>query len=182
MRLDYFIEYTWSVPRHPFMKIWTHAWDATAVWYKRYVGYCRDNDQGNRCVYTVTASPQGLHYWSLEPLRNSESNKIRSCPFCCWIATPVSNCLLGIHALTRCDTILSFSGKGNNTCWKFFIMYTNLLTGVAIDDSIDDAWASVCSLYGIGEQNGRGIVKVKRDLEVLLPTHGALELQIIKAN
>ena len=61
-------------------------------------------------------------------------------------------------------------------------MYTNLLTGVAIDDSIDDAWASVCSLYGIGEQNGRGIVKVKRDLEVLLPTHGALELQIIKAN
>ena len=47
----------------------------------------------------------------------------------------------------------------------------------------------VCSLHGIGEKDVRGIdnarhslyVKVKRDLEVLPPAHGALELHITRA-
>ena len=63
-------------------------------------------------------------------------------------------------------------------------------TGVVSDDNIDDAWVFVCSLYGIGEKDVRGIddarhsffVKAKQDLDVLHPTHGALELHITRAN
>ena len=48
----------------------------------------------------------------------------------------------------------------------------------------------VCSLYGIGENDVRGIddarhslfVKAKCDLDVLPSTHGALELHITRAN
>ena len=48
----------------------------------------------------------------------------------------------------------------------------------------------VCSLYGIGKKDVRDIddarhrlfVKVKRGLDVLPPTHGTLELHIIRAN
>ena len=49
--------------------------------------------------------------------------------------------------------MLSFSGKGKNTCWKMFIVYAHLLTVVARDDNVDGAWAFVCSLYGIGEDS-----------------------------
>ena len=77
--------------------------------------------------------------------------------------------------------MLSFSGKVKNTCWKMCIKYDHLLTGVARDDNVDDAWAFVCSLYWIGEKMPKvlmmpGIiffVKAKRDLEVLPPTQGA---------
>ena len=63
-------------------------------------------------------------------------------------------------------------------------------TGVVRNDNVDDAWAFVCSLYGIGGNDVRGIddarhfifMKAKRDLDVLPPTHGALELHIIRAN
>ena len=56
--------------------------------------------------------------------------------------------------------------------------------------NVDDAWAFVCSLYGIGEKDVIGIddarhslfVKVKRDLDVLPPTHGTLELYINRTN
>ena len=69
-------------------------------------------------------------------------------------------------------------------------MFINLLTGVVRDDNIDDAWPFVCSLYGIGENDVRGIddashiifVKVKRDLEMFPPTQSALELHITRAN
>ena len=37
-----------------------HACNATAVGYKRNVGKCLDTDQGIRCLYIVTVSPQGL--------------------------------------------------------------------------------------------------------------------------
>ena len=46
--------------------------------------------------------------------------------------------------------MLPFSRKGKNTCWKIFIKYAHLLTGVVRDDNVDDALAFVCSLYGIG--------------------------------
>ena len=56
------------------------------------------------------------------------------------------------------------------------------------DDNIDDDWAFVCSVYGIGEKDVRVIdawhshfVKAKRDLDVLPPTHGA-ELHFTRAN
>ena len=48
--------------------------------------------------------------------------------------------------------MLPLSGNGKNTCWKMFIKYAHLLTGVVRDDNVDDAWAFVCSLYGIGEK------------------------------
>ena len=62
-----------------------------------------------------------------------------------------------------------------------FIKYAHLLTGVARDDNVDDAWVFVCSLYGIEEKDAKGtdgasnnlFVKAKRDLEVLSPNHGA---------
>ena len=53
--------------------------------------------------------------------------------------------------------MLSFSVKGKNTGWKMFIKYADLLTGVFKDDTVDDAWAFVCSLYGIGEKHLRCI-------------------------
>ena len=31
--------------------------------------------------------------------------------------------------------MLSYSGKGKNTCWKMFIKYVHLLTGVVKDDN-----------------------------------------------
>ena len=59
-----------------------------------------------------------------------------------------------------------------------------------MDDNVDDALASVCSLYGIGEKDDRGIddashslfVKAKCDIDVLPPSHGALKLHITKPN
>ena len=45
--------------------------------------------------------------------------------------------------------MLALSGKGKNACWKMFIKYVHLLTGVVRDDNVDDAWAFV---YGIGEK------------------------------
>ena len=86
--------------------------------------------------------------------------------------------------------MLPLSGKGKNTCWKMFIKYDLLLTGVVRDNNVDGAWAFVCSLYGIGEKDVRGIndvrhslfVKAKRDLDVLPPTHGGFELHITRAN
>ena len=97
--------------------------------------------------------------------------------------------ILGFHVLTGCDTILPLSGKGKNTCWKMFIKNAHLLTGVVRDDNVDEVWAFVCSFYVIGKKDVRGIddasqsifVKVKRDLDVLPPTHGALELHITRA-
>ena len=52
-----------------------------------------------------------------------------------------------------------------------YIKYAHLLTGVERDDKVNDAWAFVCSLYGLGEKDDRGIddarhnlfVKAKRD-------------------
>ena len=86
--------------------------------------------------------------------------------------------------------MLPLSGKGKKTCWKMFMKYAHLLTGVVRDDNVDDATVFVCSLYGIGEKDVRGIdnyrhsifVKAKRHLDVLPPTHGALELHITRAN
>ena len=89
--------------------------------------------------------------------------------------------------------MLPLSGKGKNTCWKMFIKYAHLLTGVVRNNNFDDAWAFVydawafvCSLFGIGEKDVRGIddarqsffVKAKRDLDVLPPTNSALELHM----
>ena len=45
--------------------------------------------------------------------------------------------------------MLSLHDKGKNTFWKMFI------TGVARHD---DAWAFVCSLYGIGVKDAKGIL------------------------
>ena len=79
------------------------------------------------------------------------------------------------------------SCKGNSTCWKIFIKYAHLLSGVVRNYNVDNTWAFVCSLYGIGDKD-RGIgdarhslfVKAKRDLDVLPLTHGALELHITR--
>ena len=102
----------------------------------------------------------------------------------------VLSIILGFRAQTGCSTMLPLSGKGKNTCWKMFIKYAHLLTGVVRNDIVDDVWAFVCSLYGIGEKDAICIddtrhilfVKAKRDVDVLPPTHGALELHIIRAN
>ena len=102
----------------------------------------------------------------------------------------VLSIILGFHALTGCDIMLPLSAKSNKTCWKLFIKYANLLIGLVRDDNADDAWAFVCLLYGIGENDVRGIddarhnlfVKVKRALDVLPPTNGALGLHITRAN
>ena len=102
----------------------------------------------------------------------------------------VLSIILSFHALIGCNTMLHLTGKGKNTCRKRFIKYVHRLTGVVRDGNVGDAWAFICSLYGIGEKDVRGIddarhslfVKVKRDLDVLPPTHGALELHITRTN
>ena len=86
--------------------------------------------------------------------------------------------------------MLSLSDKDKNTCWKMFIKYAHLLTGVVRDNNGDDAWAFVCSLYRSGEKDVRGIhgnrhilfVNAKYDLDVLPPSHGALEYHVTVAN
>ena len=83
----------------------------------------------------------------------------------------VLSIILGFHEQTEWDTMLPLSGKDKNTCRKMFIKYVHLLTGVVRDDNVDDDWSFVCSLYGIGEKDVRGIdyarhslfVKAKRD-------------------
>ena len=62
--------------------------------------------------------------------------------------------------------MLPLSGKGKNTCWKRFIKCAHLLTGVVRDTNVDDAWAFVCSLFGIGEKEVRGIVDARHNLFV----------------
>ena len=101
----------------------------------------------------------------------------------------VLSIMLGFHALTGCQTMQPLSSTGKNTCWKMFIKYAYLLTGVVRNDNVD-ARAFVCSLYGIGEKDVRGIedtrhslfMKAKHDLAVLPPTHGTLELHITRTN
>ena len=75
-------------------------------------------------------------------------------------------------------------------CSNFYVFkYAHLLSGVVRDYNVDDTWAFVCSLYGIGDNDIRCIgdarhslfVKAKHDLDVLPPTHGALELHITRA-
>ena len=51
--------------------------------------------------------------------------------------------------------MLPLSGKGKYTCWKRFIKCAHLLTGVVRDANVDDAWAFVCSLFGVGEKEVR---------------------------
>ena len=72
---------------------------------------------------------------------------------------------------------------------KMSIKYAHLLTGVVWDYNVNDAWPFVCSLYGIGKKNVRGIddarnghFKGKRDLDVLPSTQSALEIHITRAN
>ena len=89
---------------------------------------------------------------------NSESNKMRFCPSCCLTTTAsVLSNILGFNALTGCDTKLSLSGKGKNTCWKIFIKYFHLLTEVERGVNVDDDWAFVCLLYGIREKGVKRI-------------------------
>ena len=51
--------------------------------------------------------------------------------------------------LKGCDTTLPLSDKDKNSCWIMFIKYAHLLIGFVRDVNDDDAWAFVCSLYGI---------------------------------
>ena len=60
--------------------------------------------------------------------------------------------------LEVCDIVTSsFSGKGKNTCWKMFIKYPHLSTGVGRDDNVDAAEKFVCLLYGNEENDVKGI-------------------------
>ena len=63
---------------------------------------------------------------------------------------------LGFHALTGCYTMLLLSGNGKNTCCMF-IKYSHFPTGVVMDDNVDDVCVFLCSLYGNGEKDVRGI-------------------------
>ena len=67
--------------------------------------------------------------------------------------------------------MLPLSGKGKKTCWKMFLKYARLLTGVVRDDNIDDAWVFVYSLYVIGEKDVRGIDNVMHSLFVKAKRH-----------
>ena len=61
----------------------------------------------------------------------------------------VLSIILGFHVLAGCDTTLPLSDKDKNSQWIMFIKYAHLLIGLIRDDNVDDAWAFVCSLYGI---------------------------------
>ena len=85
----------------------------------------------------------------------------------------------------------SYSGIGKIlTCWKLFIKYVHLLSGVGRGDNVAGAWTFECSLYVIEENDVKGFddawhglfVKAKRDIEMLPQTHGTLELHIIRVN
>ena len=60
--------------------------------------------------------------------------------------------------------MLPLSGKGTTTCWKMFIKYAYLLTGVVRDVNVDTAWVFVCSLNGIVEKDVRGFIDARHSL------------------
>ena len=61
----------------------------------------------------------------------------------------VLSIILGFHALKGCNTMLPLSGNCKNTCWKMFIKYAHLLTGVVRDDNVDDAWGLYVCCMGL---------------------------------
>ena len=77
--------------------------------------------------------------------------------------------ILGLHVLTGCNT---------RQRQEYMLEMPIFL----LDDNVDDACASIYSLYEIGVKDVRGIydarhdlfLKGKRDLDVLPPTLGAL--------
>ena len=102
----------------------------------------------------------------------------------------VLSIILGFRVPTGCETMLPLFSKGTNTGWEVFIKYANFLTVALRDDNVDNMKAFVCSLYGIGEKDVRGIddarhslfVKAKRYLDVFPPTRGAIALHSTRAN
>ena len=74
------------------------------------------------CLYCdcITSEPAVLI--GLDALRNSENNERRSFEYLAeQLPHLVLSIIFGFHALTGCNTMLSLSGKGKNTCWKMFI-------------------------------------------------------------
>ena len=96
-----------------------------------------------------------------------------------------------LHVLEVSDFVTnSFSGKSKNTCWKMFIKYHHLLTGVGRDNKVNATEKFVCLLYRNEENDVKSIdnaryslfVKAKRDLVMLPPTHNALQLHNKRSN
>ena len=53
------------------------------------------------------------------------------------LPTPITDNILGFHALTGCDTTLSFTGFGKRKCWKVFKEFPTLIRGLGRDGPND---------------------------------------------
>ena len=83
------------------------------------------------CLYCdcIASEPEVLI--GLDALRNSKSNEMRFFHFVAEQLTHlVLSFILGFHAQTVNNTMISLSIKGKNTCWKMFMRCAHLLTRV----------------------------------------------------
>ena len=64
---------------------------------------------------------------------------------------PIRRNLLGMHAITGCDTVSQFFGIGKKTAWNVFIKFPTLLSGlitdVLTDEVMKDTERFICLLY-----------------------------------
>jgi len=92
------------------------------------------------------------------------------------IALEVVENLLCFHAITGCDTVSSFAGRGKKSCWAVFLQHPDLLKGVGQYGAIAEVEQFVCHLYVTGGCNEarRAFFELRKSLESLSPTTDAL--------
>ena len=105
------------------------------------------------------------------------------------LPAPIIENILGFHAVTGCDTTLSFTGFGKRKCWKVFEEFPDLVHGFGRDGPRGTIEEFVCRLNraqdpkaGINKCRTSLFKKGNKDLEKLQPTEDALILHVVRAN
>ena len=168
-------------------RIILHACDAVSKGYNMLLVHCRDTDVLLLLVHFLGAI-KDVETWMI-----AGTTKQRKCypvhTITQHLPTPITDNILGFHALTGCDTTSSFTGFGKRKCWKVFEEFPTLIRGLGRDGPKDEIEEFVCRLYraqdpksGVDKCRIDLFEKGNRDLEKLPPTQDALGLHIARAN
>ena len=157
-----------------------HAKDAVQNNYKRLIVICRDTDVLLLLLYHLGRTKTEV--WMV-----SGTSKQQNCYPVQTVASKLDNDvlenILGFHALTGCDTTLSFSGMGKKTCWKQFLETPNLVHSMGRVLNLREVEEFVFRLYGgCAETESVDIDLIRfnlfsiarKGLELLPPTKDAL--------
>ena len=101
--------------------------------------------------------------------------------------------IIAFHAMTGCDTVSQFAGKGKKTAWKVFQEMPDSLrllgASTVSPEATLEAERFVCRLYmktaectSVNEARQRIFMQGKKSLEALPPTKDALDKHIQRAN